>query len=158
MSRLVSSTAVVPNVGGWGGGGLNVTRTLQKSATKPDSQLILVIVHDWHSERGVHWTLRLIHVDARGHSAAVETSASVNTRVEQARVRSDEMNETRLKTTSRPGWSCENILYLFMTRNKPQLNCFEETEGRSDSRVLLPLAEAGIGVPGAAGRGFRPLA
>jgi hypothetical protein len=103
---------------GGGGGGLNVTRTLQKSATKPDSQLILVIVHDWHSERGVHWTLRLIHVDARGHSAAIETSASVNTREEQ--VRSDEMNETRLKTTSRPGWSCENILYLFMTRNKPQ--------------------------------------
>ena len=46
----------------------NVTRTLRKAATDsvPKSELIVGIVNDSHSERGVHWTLRLIHVDARG--------------------------------------------------------------------------------------------
>jgi hypothetical protein len=69
----------------WGAAFLeNVTRTLRKAATDsvPKSELIFGIVNDSHSERGVHWTLRLIRVrvDARGLGAAVETSASASTR------------------------------------------------------------------------------
>ena len=58
------------------------TRTLRKAATNsvPKSELIFGIVNDSHSERGVHWTLRLIHVDARGLGAATKTSASTSTR------------------------------------------------------------------------------
>ena len=40
-----------------------VTRMLQKSAAKPEPQLILVVANDSHSGSGVHWTLRIIHVD-----------------------------------------------------------------------------------------------
>ena len=60
----------------------NVTRTLRKAATDsvPKSELIFGIVNDSHSERGVHWTLRLIHVDAPGLGAATKTSASTSTR------------------------------------------------------------------------------
>ena len=62
----------------------NVTRALRKSATdtEPKSELIFRMVSDARSECGVHWTLRLIHVDARagGLGAAVETSASARTR------------------------------------------------------------------------------
>ena len=52
----------------------NVTRTLQRSAAHPEPQLVLVIPNDSHSGRGVHWTLRIVHVDVHSHSSAVETS------------------------------------------------------------------------------------
>jgi hypothetical protein len=52
----------------------NVTRTLQRSTAHPEPQLVLVIPNDSHSGRGVHWTLRIVHVDVHSHSSAVETS------------------------------------------------------------------------------------
>jgi hypothetical protein len=41
----------------------NVTRTLQRSGAHPEPQLVLVIPNDSHSGRGVHWTLRIVHID-----------------------------------------------------------------------------------------------
>jgi hypothetical protein len=75
----------------------------------PKSELIFGIVNDSHSERGVHWTLRLIHVrvDARGLGAAVETSASASTRcvhVDQAS--RDERKLAGRHASGVVGWDC----------------------------------------------------
>jgi hypothetical protein len=48
-----------------------------------------VIANDSHSEHGVHWTLRIVHVEARSTAvdelcSALETSPNVNTRLGRA--------------------------------------------------------------------------
>jgi hypothetical protein len=71
----------------------NVTCTLQRSAAHPEPQLVLVIPNDSHSGRGVHWTLRIVHVDVHSQCQSQLSRRNEPAETREEQVRSDEVGK-----------------------------------------------------------------